>query len=531
MPKKLTAVGVNFLGIHSEHTAKMSTCSICIDDFKKYGQKKKFVCPYCPLDACLDCTQKYLLSSVDDPHCMGCRRGWTREILMTLGDSWALKTYKKHREEVLVQREKARLPRAQEHLIHEKDIEERRKYLKDVVEPELQRITNIFNSITYDISRLRNHHDAQYTVAGEPLNPAQPAHLVGGGAAGGKVVEKREFIMKCPVSDCRGFLSSAYKCGVCETYTCSSCHEVKKQKDDPTHTCKAELVETVKTLKKETKPCPKCAAAIFKIDGCDMMFCTSCNTPFSWNTGKMISGGYIHNPHYFDYLRATGQAIGRAPGDAPAGCAAPEWIYPYMLTTGLIGHADCPDYGNIQAFCRFITHLYTTELPKLRRISEANPDENVDVNMRYLKKEIDEKRWKTLLQMREKRRQIALDTYQRLDGLVAAGGDIIRGLYRQLQQNTKLPPKVELVKNTIPQLTLLVQIYNDGIKERNALFKCNGKLIEWQPNQGHYQNQYAFVSTAKTTKTKKTTGGAGGGAAGGTATPTTEEMWLGSDDE
>lgn len=505
----------------------MATCSICIDDFKKIGQKKQFICPYCPLEACLGCVQKYLLSSVDDPHCMGCRRGWTRDILMSLGDSWALKTYKKHREEVLVQREKARLPRAQEHLMHEKDIEERKKYLKDVVEPELQRITQIFNNITFDILRLRSHHAAQFTVAGERLTTTDPAPLTGG-AAGGKTVGKREFIMKCPVSDCRGFLSTGYKCGVCETYTCSSCHEVKKQKDDPTHTCKPDLVETVKTLKKETKPCPKCAAAIFKIDGCDMMFCTSCNTPFSWNTGKIISGGYIHNPHYFDYLRATGQTIARAPGDAAAGCEAPEWIYPYMLTTGLIGHTLCIEYAQVQAFCRFVTHLNASELPKLRRVSEADPDENVDVNMRYLKKEIDEKRWKTLLQMREKRRQIALDTYQRLDGLTAAGGDIIRGLYRQLQNNTKLSPKVELVKNTIPQLQLLVQIYNDGLKERNALFKCNGKLIEWQPGHGPYHDQYAFVSTAKTTKSKKTTGG---GAAGGTATPQTVDTWLETDDD
>ena len=38
-----------------------------------------------------------------------------------------------------------------------------------------------------------------------------------------KTVEKKEFIMKCVKDSCRGFLSQAYKCELCNTYVCKDC--------------------------------------------------------------------------------------------------------------------------------------------------------------------------------------------------------------------------------------------------------------------------------------------------------------------
>ena len=37
--------------------------------------------------------------------------------------------------------------------------------------------------------------------------------------------EKKKFIMACANEECRGFLSSAYKCELCKFYTCTKCHE------------------------------------------------------------------------------------------------------------------------------------------------------------------------------------------------------------------------------------------------------------------------------------------------------------------
>ena len=102
------------------------------------------------------------------------------------------------------------------------------------------------------------------------------------GTDGNAPVQRREFIMKCPAEDCRGFLSTAYKCGTCEKYTCSECLVIKDGKD---HTCNPDTVESAKTIRAETQPCPKCGTRIFKIDGC-----FAANTPLlMWDGSYKMS--------------------------------------------------------------------------------------------------------------------------------------------------------------------------------------------------------------------------------------------------
>ena len=123
---------------------------------------------------------------------------------------------------------------------------------------------------------------------------------------------KREFVRKCGDSECRGFLSTRWKCGVCEKSTCQECHEIKS--DD--HVCDANCVATIKLLKADTRDSPGCQASIFKIDGCDQMWCTQCKTGFSWNTGKIEMK--LHNPHYYEWRRQNG-GLDREPGDMQCG--------------------------------------------------------------------------------------------------------------------------------------------------------------------------------------------------------------------
>jgi hypothetical protein len=78
-------------------------------------------------------------------------------------------------------------------------------------------------------------------------------------------VEKRKFIKACPVTDCRGFLSTQWKCGICSIKVCNKCHDpITKE----SHICDEEKVASVALIAAEAKPCPKCSAMISKVSGC-----------------------------------------------------------------------------------------------------------------------------------------------------------------------------------------------------------------------------------------------------------------------
>ena len=54
------------------------------------------------------------------------------------------------------------------------------------------------------------------------------------------------------------------------------------------------------------------------------MWCTECKVAFSWNTGKVVISGAIHNPHYYNYLQQNGGGNApRNPGDILCGGLIP----------------------------------------------------------------------------------------------------------------------------------------------------------------------------------------------------------------
>ena len=193
----------------------------------------------------------------------------------------------------------------------------------------------------------------------------------------GEVKEKREFIMNCQSEGCKGFLSTKYKCGLCEKMTCPGCLVVKEEG----HECKETDLSTVKLIRDETKPCPKCGTRISKIDGCDQMWCVECKTAFSWKSGNVVNGN-IHNPHYYEYLRQSQGFVPRA--DAPC--------------------AEVPGLQDLRVLLRGCKELYlNTAVYSFHRFLEeitwrarwANPYEAplVQNRIHYLLNEIDTKKF------------------------------------------------------------------------------------------------------------------------------------------
>jgi hypothetical protein len=220
-----------------------------------------------------------------------CKKLWSRKFIVeNFTTKFISKTYKKHLEKVFFDKEKALLPATQpavERLILKLEC----KTKIDEIQEQIKNLTLMKRNLTNEYFLIQNGH---YETDLEKT-------------------ERKQFIRKCGNENCRGFLSSQWKCGICTFYTCTTCHVFIENKD--THACKKEDVETAALLNKDTKSCPKCQTLIFKIDGCDQMWCTQCHTAFSWKTSCIET--VVHNPHYYEYLRKTQGNVPRNIHDNP----------------------------------------------------------------------------------------------------------------------------------------------------------------------------------------------------------------------
>lgn len=499
-------------------------CDICITTFNKTPSGKRAKCPYCDVKSCVKCVQTYLLNSYDDPHCMGCRKGWSREVLDDiLLKTWRNSEYKKHRQNILLDREKSRLPMCQLVIERQKESEKRKPHLE-----ELRKIMEDARIKYAEAERAFYAENAIIQVLASGREPATP----GGGHSVASTEKKepvRAFIMRCPVSDCRGFLSSAYKCGICDMFTCPECREVKGTNRDSEHTCKPEAVANVNLLKKECRNCPECAASIFKIDGCHQMFCTNCKTPFDWKTGQKITTGAIHNPHYFEYLRATnGGAVPRTPGDVPCGVRnlPSGWILNDYLRDPVIQKNEKYDnkihknFEQILTFIQSLNHIRYEEADALR--NTAADSDNTDINVRYLRKEITEIRWKQLLQMREKRRMRREEIRQRYNALFDACVDIMSILptkQRGYIWNSENINKIYKITDDILIMSKnIIEIYNKGILSVSERYNTKVSIIT--PEFGRIQTKLEMKKVAKKKIIVKK--GAGVGAEAGATTLETD---------
>tara|TARA_Y100000816_G_C26079368_1_gene568648 strand:- start:363 stop:1796 length:1434 start_codon:yes stop_codon:yes gene_type:complete len=285
-------------------------CSICCDKFNK-SINTKITCPVstCQLDACKKCVRTYILNTTHDPHCMMCKMPYDDDFIFEhLNKTFLNTTYKIHRKENLFQREKSKMPETMQ-LAENESLA--RKQEKTAVE------------ILAEITKLKKLLDTKERERNICITNASNYRK-------NKINddERRKFIMPCANNDCKGFLSSSYKCVLCNYYTCNKCHVFIGDNDNQ-HICNEDDIKSAELIKSSTKPCPGegCGERIQKIDGCPQMWCPSCKTAFNWDTLK-IDNGPIHNPEYFRWLQQNAnQPIERAPGDVVCGGVPNNLIY------------------------------------------------------------------------------------------------------------------------------------------------------------------------------------------------------------
>ena len=266
----------------SKSKSKKESCPVCTEIYTK-AIRKKCICKYCKADTCSKCIERYLLDRHEDAHCMHCRVNYNDTTLHEICTKTYLQhTYFKHRQDVLINRERANLPGLQDiavmenrkrdneikiaaikdsmiHIENERDVAiieynklhdiytadptiDTRKKLDDLL-VQMESYRTQISIKRHDIDNIRYRVD-------EPKE------------------EKKKFIRRCTRDNCQGFLSTAWKCGICEYYSCPKCFKIKTKKHDDPHECSKEDLETAELIKKDCKPCPNCGEFIMKTSGC-----------------------------------------------------------------------------------------------------------------------------------------------------------------------------------------------------------------------------------------------------------------------
>jgi hypothetical protein len=412
-------------------------CVVCTESATKIS-----CCPFCDYSTCRSCAQTYILGE-PTPKCMNCRNTWSREIqIRELTATFVNGPLKKHAENVLFEGQRALLPATLE--IYEREHKLKmaakasreagtklRLYKESVdyytLDTKLRRLrvqlfgvsqphkygspehkaelessgyntclatireiesNPVFKELDTDHeNKLKAHQQLQYLDAIRRRNERQNTQT-------NNVKAEPRFIRACPAENCRGFLSSKWKCGLCDLSTCPDCLVVKEpDQQNDSHICNPDDVLSAKMMAKDSKPCPKCAAGIFKIDGCDQMWCTMCHTAFSWNTGE-IETKDIHNPHFFEYQRKQNAIIPRAIGDIPCGRELDNQTLQYMRHVMTIKNIDESLMLRIHDITRAASHLQMVVVREYRTDRVAD---FLDLRIKYISSQIDEPEFRSRL--------------------------------------------------------------------------------------------------------------------------------------
>ena len=417
-------------------------CSVCCEPYNKTTHLK-IACEHaCEFEACKSCVRKYILGTTADPNCMQCNKALSDKFLNKyLNSTFMRKEYKQHRTELLVQQQISRLPETMAAAERQKQEDDLKKVLSEL-KVQRSQANKELRELNYTCSHeskskeeremyIKKIERATETSLLLKANYRQSLnnlhiHRAGGHVSGEEKKEARKFIMPCGNTDCRGYLSTQYKCELCEHHTCAKCFEhIGPVKEEGTHECKPENIESAEFIKKQSKPCPCCGTRISKIDGCDQMWCTQCHKAFSWNTGKIVTGP-VHNPHFYQYQREHG-GVPRNIGDIPCG-GLPDMLdvrNKFARATDIGSKNNQELYVTLLNIHRLQVHFRYTYIGDLRRDILENQDYEKE-RVQYILKQISREELASTVYKKDSDRKKKVAISHVCDLFTTVGADMFR---------------------------------------------------------------------------------------------------------
>jgi hypothetical protein len=287
-------------------------CNICAYDYDN-TKRREVECPNCAFTCCSECTEKYFISTGYAPQCMSCHRLWDMEFVHKTHNKSSQKRIREIHKQRLYNVEMSLLPETQGYAklylelpslsLHNTQLVElimemNRNLRSDTHRGNIQTafIKKELASLQYErvcnYERIQSINQILQGVRDTlSENDTDTITTI-------RVTPKHQFVKRCVKESCKGFVDQInYICGICDTQICKGC--LNEHTDN--HTCLTDDIATAKLILKDSKPCPECGIPIHKINGCNHMFCTQCNTPFDWMTMEIHINGNT-NPHYYQWM-------------------------------------------------------------------------------------------------------------------------------------------------------------------------------------------------------------------------------------
>lgn len=449
---------------------KMAACNVCISEYNN-STRKQVECAKCGFDACVACYKRYLCEQTGEPACMGCRTDWNMEFLTrSFPMKFITDALKKHRENQLFERELSLLPSTQDAVKREMQIRKymaKRRNLENAKRAKaaiLRDMTATFGNVLYQLRPVELVRMDQLrmemmdlTLRIRQVKAKQNEYR----ARSQEATERPTYVRHCPVADCRGFVDNKWKCGLCSARICKKCHEPKEEE----HQCKPEDVETATLLTRDSKPCPGCGALICKLSGCNQMWCVNCGVAFDWVTLR-IDRGHVHNPEYFKALQNGKLPFAQQNNNTDVcGRNLPADYEVISHVNGTNASLDTKDLL-IETF-RHIRHITHMSRPYyVARLMEGNQD----LRVRYMLKDLDELKFKRLLQQREKSNNKNQEILQVIDMVL----NISTGLFHDLLQTED----VVHIENKRREFWQLLEYGEECMQQISKRYNCQVPMME-----------------------------------------------------
>ena len=405
-------------------------CSICCFPLNQ-STRKPIDCLKCQASTCMTCVKKYLLSTLQDPHCMHCKHAWDLFFVnRVLTNNFMKKEWKNSRASLLFDREKSYFPETMPMVAREIEKEKIEKELQDLEEKARQ-----IRMRKYQLQRML--YDG---VRGAP----------GGAPVGGEEVAKKAFhIRQCPTPDCKGFLDMTLGgCVICEKVACLRCNTTKVP--DTEHECRQEDLDTWQQIQRSSKPCPNCATRIQKASGCAQMWCPGCHVAFNWNTGALEKGP-IHNPHFYEWADRLG--IQNPRNNPPRNPCDDRYVWHFYHYTNAGRVRD-----QFRTIHQRLNHLLNNDLGVLREKIQRN---NSDLRIRFLRNLLTEEKYKKLLIAREIQVQKNIRLVETYDTMNLVIVPLLQQFLNNSLDYTQL----------VTQIAKVEEFVNENIAEINKTFK------------------------------------------------------------